>query len=65
MNIVFGTANVAKREDQAVVEQYDFSQKDKTCTVAKMKTAWGVPKTKEKVIGMVDLVNGRSKRNKG
>lgn len=60
MGIKFGTANAEKREDQAAVEPYDFSQKDKTCSVAKMKAAWGEPK--ERVIGMVELVEGKSKR---
>jgi hypothetical protein len=55
MNIVFGSANVDS-SDGLVVDQYDFTKPDNTCTVAKMRAAWGEPK--ERVYGMVELVPG-------
>lgn len=63
MNIVFGTANVEKKKDQAVVEPFDFSQRDKTCSDAKMRACWGEPK--EKIRGMVELVESEGRRKKG
>lgn len=62
MSIEFGTQNIEKRKDQAAVEQYDFNKRDKTCTMAKMRAAWGTPK--EKVRGMVELVESEGRRNK-
>lgn len=63
MGIEFGTANVEKRESQ-LGEPYDYSQKDNTCTVAKMRATWGEPKVvkADRVIGMVDLIKGKSRR---
>lgn len=58
MSIEFGTANAEKREKR-FIEVRDFSCRDKTCTIAGMRAAWGV---KEKIIGMVDLVNGKKGR---
>jgi hypothetical protein len=58
MAIEFGTVNAEKREKR-FFEVRDFSGKDKSCTIAGMRAAWGV---KEKVIGMVDLVNGKKGR---